>query len=378
MLISLPQTGFAVKKEDTSQYQQKLDILQRSIAKIQQHLRGNRKKRSYVVTALQQLEQKISTNTIKINILSKNITAIKRRQQKLEGEKRQLDQQLLSQKTLLIEQVRTAYSMGQQQQLKMLLNQQNPAEAGRTQVYFNYLNQAREQQIKHFLHTIEQKKKTTLQLQQTLSTLKTTLNEQQKRKKLRQKQRRQRKKLVHRLNHRIKNQESTLSDLESSRSRIENLLKSLGKLLADIPAGPSAEKPFKDQKGFLPWPVKGPLLAHFGEPKHQGGLKWNGVVIAANYGTPVRVISHGRVAFADWLQGFGFITIIDHGNGYMSLYGQSESLLKQVGDWVQAGEVIAMAGDSGGQSHSGVYFAIRFHGKPVDPTLWCVSRSRHH
>ncbi len=374
MLISLPQTGFAVKKEDMSQYQGRLKILQHSIAKIQQYLKGNRKKRSSVVTELQQLEQKISINTEKINILSKNITTIKQRQKKLEGEKKQLDKQLLSQKTLLIEQIRTAYSMGQQQQLKMLLNQQNPAEAGRTLVYFSYLNRAREQQIQHFLQTIEQKKQTTLQLQQTLSALKTALNAQQKRKKLRQRQRLQRKKLVRRLNHRIQNQESTLSDLESSRSRIENLLQSLGELLADIPAGPSAEKPFKDQKGHLPWPVNGPLLARFGEPKHRGGLKWNGVVIAANYGTPVRVISHGRIAFADWLQGFGFITIVDHGDGYMSLYGQSESLLKQVGDWVQAGEIIAMAGDSGGQSYSGVYFAIRFHGKPVNPKLWCISR----
>jgi len=100
-------------------------------------------------------------------------------------------------------------------------------------------------------------------------------------------------------------------------------------------------------------------------------------LIKAELGTPVRVVSHGRVAFSDWLQGFGFITIIDHGDGYMSLYGHNESLFKQTGDWVQAGEVIATAGDSGGQLVSGVYFEIRSRGKPINPSKWCSTKARH-
>ena len=103
------------------------------------------------------------------------------------------------------------------------------------------------------------------------------------------------------------------------------------------------------QKGKLPWPAKTSFLSKFGQSKNQGDLKWNGVLLKADFGTPIKVISHGRVAFSDWLQGFGFITIIDHGDGYMSLYGNCESLFKQAGDWVSAGDVIATAGDSGGQ-----------------------------
>jgi len=358
-------------------YQNKLETLQKSIAKIQKHLKGNKKQRSHVVTELQTLESDISKNAIQLKKLEKDISKIRRQKKKLEGELRQLNQQLREQRAVLSEQMRSAYSMGNQQSLKMLLNQQDPAQAGRTQEYFNYLNRAREQQISAFIETIEQRKQTELALEQTLLTQNTLLTSQKEKKRQRQKQRIQRKKLVAELSDKIQNQESTLSSLETSRSKIENLLKSLGELLADIPTSPSENKPFASLKGKLPWPTKGPFLGTFGQSKNYGDLKWNGVLIKANYGTPIHVISHGRVAFSDWLQGFGFITIIDHGDGYMSLYGHSESLFKQTGDWVSAGEVIATAGDSGGQLQSGVYFEIRSRGKPINPSKWCTSSATH-
>ena len=259
----------------------------------------------------------------------------------------------------------------------MLLNQQDPAQAGRAQEYFNYLNRARTEQIDSFLTTIEQQKQAEAKLQQTLIAQNRLLKEQKDKKRERQRQRLQRKKLLAELSNKINNQENTLSSLETSRGRIETLLKSLGELLADIPTSPSENQPFASRKGKLPWPVKGHFLGKFGQSKNNGDLKWNGVLIEANHGTPIRVISHGRIAFSDWLQGFGFITIIDHSNGYMSLYGHSETLLKQTGDWVSAGDVIATAGDSGGQEQSGVYFEIRSRGKPVNPSLWCSSSAAH-
>ncbi len=372
----LPQNVLAIKKDDMAQYQQKLEKLQKSISKVQRHLKGNRKQRSYVITELRNLERDIDKNTIIIKRLEDKFLIISARRKKLEKELKQLNAKLASQKSLLTEQIRSAYTMGSQQQLKMLLNQQNPVEAGRTQTYFSYLNRAREQQIQAFLQTIQQKRSTKKALQQTLLAQNTALAKQKNKIALRQMQRLQHRRLVTQLNNRIQNQESTLSSLKSSRVRIENLLKSLGKLLADIPANPSDEKPFKSQKGKLPWPLRGPFLAKFGQAKNQGRLHWKGVLIGADRGTPVHVISHGRVAFADWLQGFGFITIVNHGGGYMSLYGHSESLFKQVGDWVQAGEVIATAGDSGGQTHSGVYFQIRSRGKPVNPAQWCTTSAK--
>ncbi len=358
-------------------FQSKLEKLQQSIAKIQLHLKGAKKQRSSVLTELKTLESEISENALRLIKLEDSLTVIQTQKKKLEAELNQLNKQLHDQRTILSAQVRSAYSMGHQQNLKMLLNQQDPAQAGRAQEYFNYINRARVQQISSFLDTIKQKTHTEKELKQTLSKQNQLLSTQKNRKRERQKQRLQRKSLLTELSNKIKNQENTLTSLEDSRKRIENLLKSLGELLADIPTNPSEKQPFKSLKGKLPWPVKGRFLGNFGESKNQGDLKWNGVLIKADYGTPIQVISHGRVAFSDWLQGFGFITIIDHGDGFMSLYGYSESLFKQMGDWVSAGEVIATTGDSGGQLQSGVYFEIRSRGKPIDPSSWCSAAATH-
>jgi septal ring factor EnvC (AmiA/AmiB activator) len=376
-LLSSAASVSASKNEDMSHYQDKLYKLQKSIEKIQQHLQGSKKQRSYVMTELNELEVKISENAKILKKLERDIFTIKKQKSDLENELQLIDKQLAEQRHILSEQMRAAYSMGHQQNLKMLLNQQDPAQAGRTQEYFNYLSRARQQQITTFLDTFERKKMAEAELKQALETQNKLLLSQKDEKRNRQKQRLQRKSLLAELSKKIKNQENTLSSLETSRSRIENLLKSLGELLADIPTSPSENQPFVSQKGRLPWPVTGKFLGSFGEDKNYGDLKWNGVLIQAELGTPVRVIGHGRVAFSDWLQGFGFITIVDHGEGYMSLYGHNESLFKQTGDWVQAGEVIATAGDSGGQLVSGVYFEIRSRGKPVNPAKWCSGSVSH-
>jgi septal ring factor EnvC (AmiA/AmiB activator) len=368
---------YASKNEDMAEYQNKLENLQKSIAKIQRHLKGSKKQRSDVLTELKKLESEISKNAIALNDLAKDVQIIRKQKTKLERDLERLNKQQQEQQTALAEQMRSAYVMGQKQNLKMLLNQQNPAQAGRAQEYFNYLNRARIQQIETFKETIKRKKQTEVELKQTLITQDSLLQTQKEKKRKRQKQRSQRKNLLAELSKKIKNQENTLSSLENSRGRIENLLKSLGELLADIPSNPSENRPFLSQKGKLPWPAKGSFLSKFGQSKKQGDLKWNGVLIKADFGAPIQAVSHGRVAFSDWLQGFGFITIIDHGDGYMSLYGNSESLLKQTGDWVSAGEVIATAGDSGGQPQSGVYFEIRSRGKPVNPAKWCTSKATH-
>ena len=367
----------ASKNEDMTHYQDKLEKLQKSIAKVQQHLKGSKKQRSHVVTELQTLEAEISKNAKKLKSLESQVYQSRKHENKLKNDIDHLNRQLSNQRVALSEQIRSAYSMGHQQNLKMLLNQQDPAQAGRAHVYFNYLNRARQQQIELFLETFQQKKQTEAELKQTITAQNALLKEQKEKKRQRQKQRFQRKKLLAELSKKIKNQESTLTNLETSRGRIENLLKSLGELLADIPTSPSENLPFVSQKGKLPWPVNGRFVNNFGQPKNYGDLKWNGVLIKAKLGTPVRVVSHGRVAFSDWLQGFGFITIVDHGDGYMSLYGHNESLFKQTGDWVQAGEVIATAGDSGGQPTSGVYFEIRSRGKPINPSKWCSTKARH-
>jgi len=364
----------AADNDEFERYQKKLDRVQQSINKVKEHLKSTRYKRGHVVTELQKLESDISKNSKALKQTEAKIDDLNSNISELRDELGKLQKKLTLQRKGLADQVRAAYAIGHQQQVKMLLNQQDPAEMGRVMVYFNYLNRARQQHINEFLDSIAEKQRLEKELDVALKDYQETLNTRKSQKNSLLTQRHKRSQLLARLEQQISNQEKNLTELESSRNRIENLLMSLGELLADIPPGLSDSKPFKQQKGKLPYPASGPFLATFGEARKQGGLKWNGVLISTPHGSPVRAISRGRVAFADWLQGFGFITIIDHGEGYMSLYGHNETLIKQAGDWVNAGEVIATSGDSGGQPMPGVYFEIRSRGKPVNPGSWC-SRS---
>jgi len=377
-VLVFPQTpAFASSNDDFERYEQKLERVQQSIAKVKEHLKSTRYKRGHVVTELKQLESKISENSAALGRTETKIEKLNGTAASLRSELDSLQQKLATQRQTLSEQLRVAYATGRQQQVKMLLNQQDPAEMGRIMVYFDYLNRARARHISEFLHSIAEKKRVEETLNATLDEYQEALETRKKQKQSLFTQRLKRNELLARLERQINDQEKNLTELESSRNRIENLLMSLGELLADIPQSPSDSRPFKQQKGKLPWPVSGPFLASFGEARKQGGLKWNGVLISSKHGTPVRAVSHGRVAFADWLQGFGFITIIDHGDGYMSLYGHNETLIKQAGDWVAAGEVIATSGDSGGQPMPGVYFEIRARGKPVNPGSWCSRKVKH-
>jgi len=371
-------TAYAEDNEDIPVYQKKLDRLQQSILKIQKHLKDTLGHRGHTLTELQQLEGDISRNARTLKTTEDKIKTLNNRISQLRKNLDILSKRLKKQKYILGEQLRAAYALGAQQNMKMLLNQQDPAETGRIQAYFDYLNRAREVEIQAFIQSIESKQKQELELSQSLNKQKEALATRKQQKRSLQKQRRKRNQLLAQLNKKIENQEQTLTGLESSRNKIEGLLRSLGQLLADIPAAPGEKQPFKQQKGRLPWPIKGPFLARYGQSRNKGDLIWNGVLIGSAYGTPVQTVSHGRVAFSDWLQGYGFIIIIDHGDGYMSLYGHNESLFKQAGEWVTAGEVIATTGDSGGQPKPGLYFEIREAGKPIDPYSWCSQKAQHH
>lgn len=158
---------------------------------------------------------------------------------------------------------------------------------------------------------------------------------------------------------------------ETDEKALVKLLIQLQQTLENMPMGEGTRKNFAQQKGKLPWPTKGKLVIRYGSSRQVGNLKWQGIMIRASQGQNIKAVSHGRVAFADWLRGFGLLIILDHGDGFMSLYGHNQSLLKETGDWVDPGEPISTAGDSGGQSKTGLYFEIRKNGKPVNPMRWC-------
>ena len=180
----------------------------------------------------------------------------------------------------------------------------------------------------------------------------------------------ERKDVVAQLTEELNDQGRQLDRLQSDERDLKTLISGLEEALADIPAEDPQQLRFAGLRGRLPWPAQGRIANRFGAPK-LGSLVWDGVMISAPEGREVRAVHHGRVAFADWLRGFGLLLIVDHGDGYMTLYGHNQSLFKEAGDWVDVNEPVALVGSSGGREQAGVYFGIRHQGRAVDPARWC-------
>ena len=378
MALTLPFAPSSLAAEEkATDYQLKLDDLRSKITGLLSGMTDNKSKRTDLRQDLQKLEIRIAKVSIALRTTEKKVQLSTTQLQKLRQEQQAIRIKLDHQRYLLAGQLRAAYTLGQQPQLKLVLNQKVPSEMGRAMVYFDFLNQARNREIVNYLDSLELNKRLEVDIEKAATQLSRLAAEQNTQKQQLDLNRDSRKKLIDHLNQDIEQQQLALKDLEGSRNRIEKLLMSLGELMVDIPASAGHEVAFGTRKGKLPWPVRGNLIAEFGDNRSQGGLKWNGVLINASYGTPVRAITSGRVEFADWLQGFGFISIINHNDGYMSLYGHNQALFKKAGDWVEAGETLATVGDSGGHEASALYFEIRYQGKPVNPKLWCSSSIRH-
>jgi septal ring factor EnvC (AmiA/AmiB activator) len=285
----------------------------------------------------------------------------------LAAEKRDAEANVAKERGALAGQLRAAYLIGQQEPLKLLLNQRDPARAGRMFVYYSYFGRARADEI----HTIEGNVARLDQLDTELATEDAKLAELEKQQRTEladvEQARERRTVVLANLEAESHTHERNLEKLRSQQSGLEKLLKQLREAMAKYPV--EGNDAFAHLRGKLAWPVSGHLVARFGETR-AGGVKWDGVLVATERGAPVRAVYQGRVIYADWLPGLGLLTIVDHGDGYMSLYGHNERLYKAVGEKVSAGDPIASAGDSGGSNRPELYFEIRKGGKPLDPRPW--------
>ncbi len=266
--------------------------------------------------------------------------------------------------------------IGRQEYLKLMLNQEDPALVGRTLVYYDYFNQARSEHINQVQLALEKIENLRSEISTETKKLQQTQAKRQAEKKSLEKTYRERALVLARLSRDIKSKDQKLAQMSADEKRLQNLLQAINKAMPDIFAEVGQHKSFAAYKGKLVWPVRGQVKKLYGKRRKAGKLKWNGVMINAAKGREVHAISHGRVAYADWLRGYGLLLIIDHGDGYMSLYGHNQSLYKETGDWVDVNEVIAEVGDSGGQQSSGLYFEIRYKGKPTNPSRWCKRTRR--
>lgn len=285
----------------------------------------------------------------------------------LATEKKTRENQLADNRAALAGQMRAAYLIGRQEPMKLLLNQKDPALAGRMFAYYGYFGRARAGQIK----LIEDDVQRIAELETELASEDAQLAEleQQQRAQLKQVEaaREQRAHVLASLESQSHTRAQNLERLKSQQAGLEKLLRELRAALEHFPV--EGNDAFARLRGKLAWPVSGHLVARYGEAR-AGGVRWDGVLVATERGTPVKAVCAGRVIYADWLPGLGLLAIVDHGDGYLSLYGHNERLYKAAGDAVAAGDTLAAAGDSGGSSRPELYFEIRKAGKPVDPRPW--------
>ncbi|MBU2924914.1 peptidoglycan DD-metalloendopeptidase family protein [Colwellia sp. C2M11] len=344
----------------------RLNNVQQEIAKQESNIFNTNKARATLERQLKNDDLAIAKVAKAINDTEQSLKSTQEKITSLSEEKQQLTSQKITQEKLLAKQLRSAYTTGQHDYLKLLLNQQQSEKIQRTITYYQYMNKARINEIEKFQTTIEQLVQVTSQHQAQVENLKTLKMNQQKQRAILNDNKSNRSKTLESLSKELLSSKQQLAKLKTDEANLAAALQKLTEIIrAEIDLNGLSKLKHK-----LSWPVKGRLLRSFGSKK-QGYLKWKGVLLGASIGSQVQAIYNGTVIFSDWLKGYGLLTVIDHGNGYMSLYAHNQTLLKSVGDRVETGEPIALVGQSGGQDRPGLYFEIRHQGKAVNPKLWC-------
>lgn len=338
------------------------------IAGIQQQIQNSRSEHKKEQAQLRQLDLAIQEVNLRYRALEKEKQSheaeLKLLEQQREDYLATLDQRLAQ----LAEQVRAAYQSGKQSRTRLVLNQDDPGRIGRMLAYYDYINRAQVEKIAGLREALTQLETLQKPIDAELARIAGLQQEQQEILGQLEEQRVSRSALLLQIANRIDDSQSELLEQEQNRHDLEALIEKLADVLADIPDDLEGHSGIAQQKGRLAMPVKGPVRHAFGQGRG-AALNWQGWLIGADAGTEVKAIAYGRVAFADWLRGYGLLIIIDHGDGYMTLYGHNESLLHDAGEWVNAGDAISVVGSNPG-SGQGVYFELRRNGKAVDPAVW--------
>lgn len=369
-LLFISSVNWAAEEEQIDKKTGELKNLRTKIDSLKSELKGEKAHQQNLLEELQSAEEQIGRQTRKLRVLSGRLNRQQAKLQTLRTRKQKELAEIEQNRDALGKQLRAAYIMGRQERVKILLNQQDPDKVSRMLVYYDYFNRARSEQIEILASTVKQLEATEQALtaeEQQLANLQQKEHEEKQRLDASQNSR---KSVIASLGSTIQSKNQQLTGMKKDERRLQDLVKKLQIDLIAVPMDDFDKKPFKSLKGKLKWPAKGRLTARFGT-RRAGNLKWDGVMISAPEGREVKTVHYGRVAFADWLRGFGLLLIVDHGDGFMSLYGHNQSLLKEVGEWVQPGESVALMGSSGGLSSTGVYFGIRYKGRPVNPIRWC-------
>jgi septal ring factor EnvC (AmiA/AmiB activator) len=348
-----------------------LKRVQTRIEALSQKIESERGKQDSLRQQLESTEKQIHDTNARLKEIGGLISAQQRKVRATQADQARAEAHLAEQKKALGQQIRAAYLIGERGQLRLLLNQDNAQKMDRVSAYYDYLNRARVHDVQNIHDQLDKLNAIQDQLSQQNRELLKLKEKQQKTLAALETTRSARGETIREISQRISTDLDEIKQLHANEREIQTLLQSLHDTLADIPLEVIRDaKPFPKMKGKLPWPIRGKLLAAFGEAKAGGRLSWNGLWIAAPEGAPVRAVANGRVAYVGWMHRYGLIIIIEHEGGYFSLYGHNDSVAKTGGESVHMGDAIAKAGTSGGYEEPGVYLEIRKGTQPVNPKLW--------
>lgn len=359
------------RSAEEARAKQKLEQVRGEIHRIIDEQKAIASQRNDATASLRTQELKIAQTAKDLRALDQKLVAQQGRLDQLVARRDALEASLKEQREALAALLRSAYALGRNEELRLLLMQDDVDSIGRLLAYYGYFERARVGEIDRLLEDLEALAQVRRDIEDETAQLKQSRDAQEQDSRRLETERDEGRRLLAALDTTLKDQQSRLAALGRDEKSLLELLEKLRDVFADIPKQLAGAEPFAQQQGRLTWPLRGSASDGAGIAGDSHGL-----LIAAAEGGEVHAVSHGRVVFADWLRGYGLLLIVDHGEHYLSLYGCNETLLKDVGDWVNAGEVIATSGASGGRKTPGLYFELRHEGKPMDARAWLRPGSR--
>lgn len=359
--------------DDAEAAARKLEALRTKLGTLSEQQQDDVDRRGGLVKDLRGVERQVGAASQKLAEATAAVAAEQKELDALQRERKQRQAELARERGALAGQVRAAFVAGREERLKLLLNQQDPSRVGRMLAYYDRFNRARSERIDRVNAALAELAALERQIEAKVAALNgvrkaragvlddlTALRDQ-------------RRAVIGKLDADVAQRGRDIARLKRESDKLKALLERIGDVFVDVPDG-GPTKPFGQMKGRLPWPVRGRVLHGFGQPRAEGRLVWEGMLIESAAGAEVKSVAAGRVAFADWLPHYGLLVIVEHGDGWLSLYGHNQTLYKELGEWVQRGERIAASGDSGGQAKPALYFEVRKGKEPQDPRKWLARR----
>lgn len=367
---SLSTHSFAAENRDRAQ--QELEAVDTAIQSIQSWLLDAHEQQSREEKNLQAAEKEIAAISQSVSTIRQALNQTESQLNLLRNRSAQLESDKAEQNKVLAQVIRTAYMTGGQSPIKLLLSQEDISESARMLYYYRLFSESQIEKIDAFQNTLDEIAEVDTELERKAEELGSQQNQLQQQVLVLNEAKAGREQALLKLRASISSRGTELEQLEINQAKLQQLIDQINLAIERLPASVE-QTPFIEQRGKLLLPVEGPIINNFGSRYGEGDLRRQGITIAINEGTAVQAVHAGRIVFSDWLRGSGLLVIVDHGDGYMSLYGANQALSRQAGDWVNRGDILATSGAGSNQSPASIYFEIRLHGEAQNPSPWIRS-----